>query len=279
MRAVTHQLVNGMALAVWLLFGAGAVQAERVDRLETFLEVTGFDVALESIRLSASTAPAMIGLEANDFGSEWTRLVDEVFDVDLMHDMALEILGATLEPELLDHAVAFYASDLGMRLVQAENASHMMEDDALKTEMGEQIAAGLVRIGSPRLEEINRLNAATGSEDSSVRAIQEVQVRFLMAAAGAGVIDLQLEEPDLRALLGTQEGELRLSLKASALSSSAYTYQAFSDDEITAYADALEHPDMGRVYELMNAVQFEIMANRYEAVAQRMSRLRPSQDL
>lgn len=279
MRAVTHQLVNGMALAVWLLFGAGAVQAERVDRLETFLEVTGFDVALESIRLSASTAPAMIGLEANDFGSEWTRLVDEVFDVDLMHDMALEILGATLEPELLDHAVAFYASDLGMRLVQAENASHMMEDDALKTEMGEQIAAGLVRIGSPRLEEINRLNAATGSEDSSVRAIQEVQVRFLMAAAGAGIIDLQLEEPDLRALLGTQEGELRLSLKASALSSSAYTYQAFSDDEITAYADALEHPDMGRVYELMNAVQFEIMANRYEAVAQRMSRLRPSQDL
>ena len=279
MRAVTHQLVNGMALAVWLLFGAGTVQAERVDRLETFLEVTGFDVALESIRLSASTAPAMIGLEANDFGSEWTRLVDEVFDVDLMHDMALEILGATLEPELLDHAVAFYASDLGMRLVQAENASHMMEDDALKTEMGEQIAAGLVRIGSPRLEEINRLNAATGSEDSSVRAIQEVQVRFLMAAAGAGVIDLQLEEPDLRALLGTQEGELRLSLKASALSSSAYTYQAFSDDEITAYADALEHPDMGRVYELMNAVQFEIMANRYEAVAQRMSRLRPSQDL
>lgn len=279
MRAVTHQLVSGMALAVWLLFGAGAVQAERVDRLETFLEVTGFDVALESIRLSASTAPAMIGLEANDFGSEWTRLVDEVFDVDLMHDMALEILGATLEPELLDHAVAFYASDLGMRLVQAENASHMMEDDALKTEMGEQIAAGLVRIGSPRLEEIKRLNAATGSEDSSVRAIQEVQVRFLMAAAGAGVIDLQLEEPDLRALLGTQEGELRLSLKASALSSSAYTYQAFSDDEITAYADALEHPDMGRVYELMNAVQFEIMANRYEAVAQRMSRLRPSQDL
>jgi hypothetical protein len=279
MRAVTHQLVSGMALAVWLLFGAGAVQAERADRLETFLEVTGFDVALESIRLSASTAPAMIGLEANDFGSEWTRLVDEVFDVDLMHDMALEILGATLEPELLDHAVAFYGSDLGMRLVKAENASHMMEDDALKTEMGEQIAAGLVRIGSPRLEEINRLNAATGSEDSSVRAIQEVQVRFLMAAAGAGVIDLQLEEPDLRALLGSQEAELRISLKASALSSSAYTYQAFSDDEITAYADALEHPDMGRVYELMNAVQFEIMANRYEAIAQRMSRLQPSQDL
>jgi hypothetical protein len=274
-------IVAGM---VWLAMAltsmvAMPLHAQQNDRLEAFLEVTGFDVALESIRLSAETAPEMIGLEAQEFGSEWTRLVDEVFDTDLMHDMARDILSQTLNDDLLTHAVEFYASDLGQRLVVAENASHMKEDDDLKRESGEQIVAGLVRMGAPRLQELIRLNAAVGSEDSSVRAIHEVQVRFLMAAANAGVIELTLDEADLRAALKSQEGELRRGLQVSGLAASAYTYQAFSDAEVSAYADALEDPRMGEVYELMNAVQYEIMANRYEALAERMSRLQPSQDL
>lgn len=254
-------------------------RAANLDRLEAFLEVTGFDVALESIRLSAETAPNMIGLEADDFGFEWTRLVEDVFDTEQMHAMALEILSQTLEDDLLNHAVDFYASDLGQRLVVAENASHLKEDEALKKESGEAIVAGLVKLGSPRLGELKRLNRATGSEDASIKAIQEVQVRFLMAAAAAGVIELRMEEADLRESLKEQEGEMRRNMQISALSGSAYTYQAFSDDDITAYADALEDPKMTQVYALMNAVQFEIMANRYEAVAERMSDLRPSQDL
>ncbi len=258
---------------------AGPARTADLDRLEAFLEVTGFDVALESIKLTAETAPKMIGLEADDFGSEWTRLVEDVFDTDQMHAMALDILSQTLSDELLTHAVDFYASDLGQRLVVAENASHMKEDEELKSESGEAIVAGLVQIGSPRLEELKRLNKATGSEDASIRAIQEVQVRFLMAAAAAGVIELRMDEADLRENLKSQEGEMRRSMQISALSGSAYTYQAFSDADVTAYADALEDPKMQRVYELMNAVQFEIMANRYEAVADRMSALQPSQDL
>jgi hypothetical protein len=193
--------------------------------------------------------------------------------------MALDILQQTLDDDLLSHAVDFYASDLGQRLVIAENASHMVEDDAAKAEQGESIVAGLVRIGSPRLEELKRLNAASGSADASVHAIREVQVRFIMAAAVAGVIELQMDEEDLRETLKTQEGELRRSMQASGLAGSAYTYQAFSDAEITAYADALEDLKMQKVYALMNAVQFEIMADRFEAMAARMQGVQSSQEL
>ena len=253
--------------------------AQSTDRLEAFLSATGFDVALESMKLTASTAPAMIGLEAEDFGQQWTALVADIFDAQKMHDMAIEILSQTLEEDLMIHAVDFYTSDLGARLLVAENASHMKEDEALKAESGQAIVAGLVRIGSPRLEELKRLNDAVGSEDASVHAIQEVQVRFLMAAAAAGVIDLRMDEADLRENLKRQEGEMRRNMKVNSLASSAYTYQAFSDDEISAYADALENPKMQKVYALMNAVQFEIMADRYEQMALAMSELRPTQEL
>jgi len=269
------------ALTLALICSAALVRAETPKRenLETFLEVTGFDVALDSIRLSADAAPQMLGLQADDFGSEWQRLVGDIFKPEVMHDMAIDLLEETLSQDLLTHATDFYATDLGARLVAVENKSHMVEEDGLKAESGGQIIEGLRGIGSPRVAILERLNAASGSEDTSVRAIQEVQIRFLMAAAGAGVIDLQMEEPDLREAMKSQESELRASLRQSALEGSAYTYQAFSDAEMVTYAEALEDPKMEQVYELMNAVQYEIMANRFEAVADRLRLMQPSQDL
>ena len=269
-----------VALILWggIALTASAQPAERAQ-VEAFLEVTGFDVALESIRLSADAAPQMLGLQAEDFGSEWKRLVSDIFKTELMHDMAINILEKTLTDDLLTHAAGFYASELGQKLVVAENSSHMVEEDGLKSESGAQIIEGLNSIGSGRVAILERLNRASGSEDSSLQSIQEVQIRFLMAAAGAGVIELQMDEPDLREAMQSQEDELRVSLRQSALEGAAYTYQAFSDAEMIAYADALEHPDMQQVYTLMNAVQYEIMANRFEAVADRLRQMQPSQDL
>ncbi|MGJ8629381.1 MAG: DUF2059 domain-containing protein [Sulfitobacter sp.] len=281
MRAFYRTNLIALCLLVFTSINIFATPARAADpgRLEAFLEVTGFDVALESIRLSADSAPLMLGLQAEDFGSEWSRLVREVFATDIMHDMALDILGETLSDDLLTHAADFYASDLGKRLVEVENKSHMVEEDGLKSETGTEIIDGLVRIGSGRVAILNRLNGATNVEDTSIQAIQEVQIRFLLAAAAAGVVELQMEEPDLREAMRGQQDEMRTSIKANALASAAYTYQAFSDDEVAAYAAALEDPKMQEVYALMNAVQYEIMANRFEAVAARLADMQPSQDL
>lgn len=270
-----------ISLAALVLTLAAPVMVYAADRakLQDFLEVTGFDVALESIRLSAESAPQMLGMQAEDFGTEWTRLTTDVFKTEVMHDLALDILERTLEDDMLTHAADFYATDLGQRLVQAENASHMKEDDDLKHESGEAIVAGLAQLESPRLDYLKRMNEASDTAGVSVRAIQEIQVRFLMAAAGAGVIELQLEEPDLRELLSSDEDVLKEEIAASALTGAAYTYQSFSDVEVLAYAKALEHPKMRHVYDLMNAVQYEIMANRFEALARAMRELQPSQEL
>ncbi|WOI30650.1 MULTISPECIES: DUF2059 domain-containing protein [Sulfitobacter] len=267
-----------MAFIALIAF-ANPLRAADRGALERFLEVTGFDVALDSIRLSADSAPEMLGLQTEDFGSEWSRLVGDVFDTELMHDMALDILAETLSDDLLDHAASFYASDLGTRLVNVENKAHMTEDDGLKAESGAAIIAGLEQIDSPRLETLRRLNVASDVEEISVRAIQEVQIRFLLAAAGAGVIELQMEEPDLREVMRAQADDLGAQIAANALANAAYTYQSFSDDDLAAYADALEHPKMQQVYTLMNAVQYEIMANRFEAVAARLAAMQPSQDI
>lgn len=274
--SVSHALFLTLGILVWAALPASAAGR---DKVEAFLNVTGFDVALDSIRLTAGSAPDMLGIDADEFGTEWTRLVDDVFDTELLHTMGLDILEQTLTDELLAHAAAFYASDLGQRLVEAENTSHMIEDDAAKTRQGEAIVADLVKSGSGRLESLKRMNGAIDTTGNGARALQEVQFRFLMAAAAAGVVELRMDGDELRAMMQEQEGALRLALQTSALSGAAFTYRDFSDQEIDAYAVALEDPDMQLVYELMNAVQFEIMANRFEVLAGRMLELHPSQDL
>lgn len=249
------------------------------DRIEAFLTTTGFDVALDSIALSAESAPRMLGREAGDFGAQWTQLADRIFDTGTMHDMAVAILQETLDQDDLMHAVDFYASDLGQRLVAAENASHMMPDDAGKLEQGKEIFAALVAEGSPRVAYFQRMNDAISSDDSAVRAIEEIQVRFLMAASVAGVLDRPLDEDALRAVLADGRDELRVELRANSLASAAFTYRDFSDEDLRLYTEALEHPQMRRVYELLNAVQHEIMANRFEVLAVAMADLTPGQEL
>jgi len=269
------------ALLSFALIAALALPARAADRdkLEAFLNVTGFDVALESIRLTAGTAPQMIGMDPGAFGSEWTRLADDVFATPVMKDLALNILERTLSEDVLAHAASFYASELGQRLVVAENASHMMEDDDTKREEGTALVAQMVEDGAPRLELIKRMNKAIDVSDTSARALQEVQIRFLLSASAAGVVELRLDPDELRAMMKSQEGQMRRAIQQSALSGSAYTYRDFSDEDVERYAIALETPEMQELYELMNAVQFEIMANRFEVLAARMADLHPSQDI
>ncbi|MDX2485182.1 MAG: DUF2059 domain-containing protein [Pseudodonghicola sp.] len=258
---------------------AAPARAADRGRIEAFLQVTGFDVALDSIAFSAGAAPKMLGIEPGLFGSEWERLSKEVFDTDEMRALGLVILEPTLRDEALDHAAEFYASDLGQRLVVAENQSQMLEDDSAKQAEGKQILADLSDSDPGRIKALERMNGSIDAAGSSLRALQEIQFRFLMAASAAGVVELRTDADELRALLKQNEAALREAIRASALAGSAYIYRDFTDEEIVAYTEALDHPLMQEVYELLNAVQYEIMANRFEILAARMAELRPGQDI
>ncbi len=276
---VERSIVPLLALLVALVLVPVSSAAANRDRIEAFLNTTGFDVALESIALASGSAPEMLGIDPDGFGSDWTRLTEEVFDTQLMHETAVSILEETLSDEALAHAVEFYASDLGQRLVEVENAAHLNDDEEAKQQEGQEIVAGLVQDGSPRVEQLKRMNNAIDASGTSLRALQEIQLRFLLAASASGVIDLQLDADELRLMLRQNEAGMRQALQLSALAGAAYTYQDFSDEEVEAYAEALEQPLMQEVYELLNAIQYEIMAMRFEVLAVRMADLHPAQDI
>jgi hypothetical protein len=273
--------LGALLVAVMALLAAALPARAAVERAkaEAFLHVTGFDVALDSIALSAKDAPMMLGMKAEEFGLQWTQAAKEVFDPKRMREMALDILEPALDEELLSHATDFYASALGQRLVAAENASHMVEDDAARRQQGEELLSAMQADNPARVTLLKEMNEAVDSEGLGARAAVELQLRFLMAASDAGVIDLKLNEPALRAMLSKDADELKERLETSALQSSAYTYRDFSDAELKKYDAALRDPRMQKVYQLMNAIQWEVMANRFEAIAVRMAGMDRGEEL
>lgn len=270
--------LTGLLVGLLLMACPPARAADRAN-IEAFLKVTGFDAALDSIAFAAADAPRLLGREPGDFGHDWTRVSREVFDTGRMREMAIDILGQTLSDELLGHAAAFYATPLGKRLVAAENASHLDEDAEARRARGRALLAQDRARGGHRTRLFRRMGAAIDSSGQAVRAVEEITVRFLMAASAAGVLEQRIDEATLRRLLRAQEAEMRAEMEEGALADAAATYRDFTDAELATYAEALEDPRMRRLYELMNAVQYEIMANRFEVLARRMADLHPGEEL
>lgn len=270
----------GLCLLAGLLLLSALHPAQAADRerLRAFVNTIGYDVMLESMGQSARAAPRMLGVPDGAFGLAWEKAATEAFDRDGLVADALTLLEPTLNDRLLNHAVEFYASPLGARLVEAENAAHMADDATSRAE-GQKLVEAMAAEGSDRADLLNRMSLAVGGPDTGVRIAIELRVRFLTAADAAGVVRLRVDTDALRARLEAQSDELRAAILKASLISSAYTYRDFTDDEVRAYVEALENPDMALVYQLLQAVQFELQARRYEDLAAILARLTPAQEL
>ncbi|MFU1476883.1 DUF2059 domain-containing protein [Roseovarius sp. C7] len=261
-----------------VVLGLGAVPGGAADRAEIreFLNVTGFDVAISSVRTQIKDAPVMLGLPEDAFTEGWQSQVSDLYEEEKLQDLALSMLEPTLSDDMREEAIEFYGSDLGQRFVAVENASHAEEADPADEAKGEDI---LDEASEARRDALERLTDGIDAQGVSARAVQDIQVRFLMAASGAGLLEVELDEAMLRAQMAAGYEALRAELRAANLAHAARVYQGFSDEEIARYADALGEPEMQKVYELLNAVQYEVMANRLERLAPRLAKLRQGQDI
>ena len=141
------------------------------------------------------------------------------------------------------------------------------------------MAQALTVRGSPQTQYFLDMAESIGYVGATIKAYREVQVRFLMAASLAGLIDQRFDEVDLRAMLAQQDDEVRQAMTDNLIVANAFTYRDFTDREMEIYRDALAMPQMMEVYELMNAIHFTIMADRFERMALEMVNLTPTQEL
>jgi len=266
------------AIAALVLTALPAVAEVSQAKLQAFVEVTGYNVIIDSLQQGAMAGPGMTGNAAADFGKQYTALAEEVFDPKAMNQRALEMLGVALTDDLVNYGAAFYASDLGQRLVAVENESHMADDQERMAEGG-RLVDEMSNTDMKRLQLMQDLATAVGSTDVSIRALVEMQVRFTMAAAAAGSLALGMSEDELRARSTDAMDGLRDQIATMGVIGNAYTYRALSNEDVAEYVRELKTPEMQQIYDVLNAVQYEIMIEKYEELGSRMGELKPETDL
>ena len=76
-----NQLLLLVLSAMTCLFALVSM-AQAADRanVEAFLKVTGFDVAIDSIALSATSAPDLLGMNQGDFRAQWATVSEDGFE-------------------------------------------------------------------------------------------------------------------------------------------------------------------------------------------------------
>jgi hypothetical protein len=259
---------------------AGVAMAGPADpaKLKAFVEVTGYNVIISSLQQGAMAGPGMVGNVEDAFGKQYEALAKEVFDPEVMNARALEMLGATLTEELVDYGADFYASELGQRLVVVENQSHMADDQERMAEGG-RLMQELTAEDPERLQVLNDLATSVGSTDISITALVEMQVRFTLAAMAAGAIPNSLSEQELR-LRSTEAMEaLRPQIEVMGVVGNTYTYRALPTDDLAEYVRVLKTPEMQQIYEALNAIQYQIMIEKYQELGARMGELQPETEL
>lgn len=260
-----------------LSLATAAAAADR-GKIAAFVEVTGYGVVIESLQQGAMAGPGMVGDAPATFGRQYSKLAEKVFDPDSMRGRALDILVAVMPEELVDAGADFYASDLGQRLVEVENAAHMTPGKD-KFAAGQDLVQDMMTSNPTRLDLFSAMDEAIGSADTGQKAIIEIQLRFLMAAMAAGALPEGPSESELRGLLTAQAKENESQSALYGLISNAYTYRDIPDADLQAYVDALRTPEMQQVYEILNATQYQVMIERYELLGARLGELAPQKDL
>jgi hypothetical protein len=247
-------------------------------RVEAFFAVTGFDVAIDGLQVNAMAGPGLVGDVPATFGQQYADLAREVFDPAMMRKRGVDLVAQVMSDDLLNAGAAFYASDLGQRLVAVENESQLANDDE-KYSQGQAILEKLVKDDPARVQIFRDIDASLGSDEMTIRALTEVQVRFTMAAQLAGVIDGNMSEDELRQSIEEQMRAAQPQMQIYGLMDMAYTYRDISDADMQAYADELASDAMRQIYSVMNATQYQIMIERYQVLGSRLGELKPQADL
>lgn len=266
----------GAVIGVWVVTG-GALAADRAAAAR-FVEVSGFDKALASIPPAVMEGGAAFGGGEDAFTQQWKRAVKDVFDLEGIEAQALDMMEAILPDDSLALATDFYASPLGLRLVAVENETYSLAVSD-RAAAGQRLLEEAEKDDPERVALIRAFVDSAQDLDHAVQVTFEIQLRYLLTAMASGAIEPGPSEEELRMILEAQAPQLKQAYADYMLRASMFTYREISNEDMRAYTEALDGAALTEVYEVLNGIYAEILAQRFEALAVHLGAIEPEDDL
>lgn len=199
-------------------------------------------------------------------GPGWAMQVDHIYAPTLMVEMVRAELENELSGAALEEVIAFFASDLGTRIVDLENSARITIQDPQAEEAARARFIALEDTGDARLGLIDAYIDSGDMVTRNVTTALNTNVQFLRGLVDGNAIEMTEEEiltdaaRDLEAVTrDTTEWLFGYMLLA---------YHPLSDDELRSYL-AFSETDAGQA---LNRALFAGFAKAYEDISYALGR-------
>ncbi len=268
MFVIRHLFLSCVLLGLSL--AAGAVPQAPVPVVERLISSAGMDDLLAQY-------PVLIQrtLARNLAGKALPRGLSQVFDQairssfqpdDLLDEFA-QALATRLTPEEAGHALEWYTSPLGRKVVRAEMGA-VADGQALESldQLRERYR------GTERERLFAAFDRATGSTETMLDNAQILQLA--MAAAITSVVHGPTlpTYDDLKAIILKRRTAMRGEVGEQAYLNYLYTYQHLSLDELKAYIAFARSPAGQAFVQGVNAALKETLQKRSDQMSERLAR-------
>jgi len=166
-------------------------------------------------------------------GAGFVTQLDAIYDAPRMVETVRRAMEAELDGDLLEEAIAFYASDLGQEIVNLENSAR----NAIANEDIEQAArsrfAQLEDSDDPRLMQLRALVAAGDLINRNVTSAMNANYQFMRGLTEGGALDMT--DAEILADVATQLDEITEDTTGWMYGYFLLAYHPLSDAELDAY--------------------------------------------
>ncbi|MGY6410482.1 MAG: DUF2059 domain-containing protein [Alkalilacustris sp.] len=260
------------ALVLSVLMLAGAVPPLMAQRAGPLLELLRLDEILEAMRIEGLEHGEDIGdlLLAPGDRAVWTRQLERIYDLARMRAVMVDGVEASLPADdaVLEAAEAFFASELGRRVVELEvTARHAMLDEAVE-EVAREAWQAKAAEGGPRVAALRRFVELGDLVEQNVAGGLNSTFAFYMGLGDSGAGFPGMGMADMLAEVRSQEGAIREEVDGWLHAYLAMAFGPLSDDELEVYTAFFAGPE-GRA---LNAALFAGFNGMFETLSRDLGR-------
>ncbi|WP_299030426.1 DUF2059 domain-containing protein [uncultured Sulfitobacter sp.] len=173
-------------------------------------------------------------------GPAWTQQVVRIYDPERIIEGIRAGLEPALEGDVLEDAIAFFASDLGSRIITLENsARRALAEPAVEEEARARFAA-LQGSSDPRISQINRMIDAGDLINRNVTSALNSNYNFLRALVDGNVY--VMTDDEILSDVLSERDEITADTLNWLGAFMLLAYSPLSEDELNVYAEFSETP-------------------------------------
>ncbi len=199
-------------------------------------------------------------------GPGWAMQVERIYEPERMVEMVRAELGRELSDAAMEQVITFFASDLGVEIIQLENSARLAIQDPDVEAAARGHFAALEGRDDPRFAQVDRYIAGGDMVERNVASAMNSNFQFMRGLKDGGAI--KLSEEEILRDVGSEIEEITMDTQSWLFGYMLMAYSPLEDAELETYITFAMTP----AGQALNRALFTGFGKAYEDISYALGR-------